>query len=552
MPDPVGFVGNFNLNASSIFQSCNGAFTPVSAQWVQPPTGTDFFTYHWSLSLDTAGTLTIKYSGLSNTPPSGAWPTAASYSATDNATWVFGIPTGAYTITQRDSQSVTFVDSSGKTATGTEVGSGATNGVVPITKGPVSVNFRQVGPGVAKPGGVLHFDYQWDSSTGNLNDLKDCQIGENVTYSGGNPFIWQKPPYNGSTPNPTITWLSASAGPNPGHMQDNHSPKQFVQPYVANTFNASQDYRYQCPISGIVVFPGEKGITIARTVSDSTGRGCFGYTVTKSGASASVNPLPGVPKPDCVSSALVAENLGSKISGNEIGMSVSPPTVSVGLNEPIFVDLTVLNKTAQTVGVDLGLNAKSNLELTILNPAGDVMTQTSLSSAGIGLSGEVSLAPHGTFVEKLLLNEWYAFPLTGTYSIKMTLLNDDGIARADSPSTDFSVQIGPRNPTKLALISRELADKAITGATLGEKMEAAKTLSYIVDPAAVDSLVRVLQQGAMVAHYAVPGLARIGNPDSITALTAALDYADDEVRSAARHALGMLQGQAPGPSGPVE
>ena len=265
-------------------------------------------------------------------------------------------------------------------------------------------------------------------------------------------------------------------------------------------------FRKRCPASGIVVFPGEMGIIIARTVSDSTGRGCFAYTVTKSGASASVNPLPSVPKPDCVSSALVAENLGSKVSGNEIGMSVSPPTVSVGLNEPIFVDLTVLNKTAQTVGVDLGLNAKSNLELTILNPAGDVVTQTSLSSAGLGLSGEVSLAPHGTFMEKLLLNEWYAFPLTGTYGIKMTLLNDDRTARADLPATDFSVHIGPRNPAKLALISRELAVKAITGATLKEKMEAAKTLSYIVDPEAVDSLVRVLQQGAMVAHYAVDGL----------------------------------------------
>jgi hypothetical protein len=132
MPDLVGFVGNFGLNASSIFQSCNGAFTPVTAQWVQQPTATNFFTYNWTLSLSATGVLTITESGLSNTPPTGNWPTATSYSATENATWVFTIPTGAYTVTQTDGQSVTFTDNSGELATGNEVGSGGTNGVVPV------------------------------------------------------------------------------------------------------------------------------------------------------------------------------------------------------------------------------------------------------------------------------------------------------------------------------------------------------------------------------------------------------------------------------------
>ena len=146
MPDPGGFVANFGLNASSIFQSCNGAFTPVTAQWFQQPTQTNFFTFNWNLSLDAAGTLTITYSGLSNTPLSGTWPTATSYSATENATWVFAIPTGAYTITQTDSQSVTFIDSSGNTATGTEVGSGGTNGVVPVSVTRTSVNIAATSP----------------------------------------------------------------------------------------------------------------------------------------------------------------------------------------------------------------------------------------------------------------------------------------------------------------------------------------------------------------------------------------------------------------------
>ena len=76
------------------------------------------------------------------------------------------------------------------------------------------------------------------------------------------------------------------------------------------------------------------GIIIARTVSDSTGRGCFAYTVTKSGASASVNPLPSVPKPDCVSSALVAEILGA---AGTLGFVYCHPRAAV-LIEPVSAD----------------------------------------------------------------------------------------------------------------------------------------------------------------------------------------------------------------------
>jgi hypothetical protein len=42
------------------------------------------------------------------------------------------------------------------------------------------INFRQT-VGVAR-GDVLHFEYKWDSSTGDLNDLASCSLYERVTY----------------------------------------------------------------------------------------------------------------------------------------------------------------------------------------------------------------------------------------------------------------------------------------------------------------------------------------------------------------------------------
>ena len=98
----------------------------------------------------------------------------------------------------------------------------------------IPVNYRQtVGSGA---GGVLHFEYAWDSSTGKLTDLSACLVGEEVTYSGGNPFVWPKPPWNGSTPNPTIIMPSPGSD---GIMQDNHSSKPFVKPYKEDGFAAT-------------------------------------------------------------------------------------------------------------------------------------------------------------------------------------------------------------------------------------------------------------------------------------------------------------------------
>jgi hypothetical protein len=171
-----------------------------------------------------------------------------------------------------------------------------------------------------------------------------------------------------------------------------------------------------------------------------------------------------------------------------------------------------------------------------------------LALEGFGILGKHSLNPGGTYVEKLLLNEWYEFPKMGSYRIKMTLLNDDPVtsrtANLPRPSTEFSVQIGPHDPTALEAVCLGLADQAIDGETLEGRIEAADALSYIRDPLAVDSLIRVLWQGSLVAHYAVDVLARIGNLEALAALEAATDHPDEDVRSTVRSTLEALYGQA--------
>lgn|GEM_PF-6226792 len=78
-----------------------------------------------------------------------------------------------------------------------------------------------------------------------------------------------------------------------GAATDNHSVgSPFVTPYSASSFTAVQYYRYRCPCRNNGNYVNIMGpINIVRSVSNVSGAG-WKYTITKSGASATINPLP--------------------------------------------------------------------------------------------------------------------------------------------------------------------------------------------------------------------------------------------------------------------
>lgn len=152
----------------------------------------------------------------------------------------------------------------------------------------VPTNFRQTAASDAG-NGTLHFEYAWDSSTGNLADLSQCTVGEKVDYDPADiPF--PSPPFRAlSPPNPTILNVPGADG----MAQDNHStPGPFVRPYRAASITATQIYRYNCPCKSGGAWQTLAGpINIVRSVSQNTD-GTWKFTITKSGSSATINPLP--------------------------------------------------------------------------------------------------------------------------------------------------------------------------------------------------------------------------------------------------------------------
>lgn len=154
------------------------------------------------------------------------------------------------------------------------------------------INFRQTLVRDAG-GGNLEFEYYWDSSTGNLNQLSTCSIGEKVDYPGiGSPYMRPSPPFPpGGHANPTEIEIGASSGA----LGDVHfvPPGNFVKPYVASSYTGSQIYRYKCPCAYGGTWVKILGpLQINRSVSQNP-NGTWKYTVTKPiGGQAGINPLP--------------------------------------------------------------------------------------------------------------------------------------------------------------------------------------------------------------------------------------------------------------------
>ena len=152
----------------------------------------------------------------------------------------------------------------------------------------VPTNFKQTAASDSG-GGVLHFEYTWESSTGTLGDLANCTVGEIVTYTPADiPF--PSPPFPPiSPPNPTIIDIAGTDG----GFSDNHStPGTFVKPYKAASVTAVQRYRYTCACANggspvVVMGP----LNIIRSVAPNA-NGTFRFSITKSGSSATIDPLP--------------------------------------------------------------------------------------------------------------------------------------------------------------------------------------------------------------------------------------------------------------------
>ncbi len=179
-------------------------------------------------------------------------------------------------------------------------------------------NFRRVYfPNTAPPtsvlitAGELQFYYKWSSTSGVMSDLSGETIHENVDapsspsitingvayYNPPAPFNWAPDFHKDSV---SVT-ASSTDGITDSHSWGNgQAPitQCFVQKYVANSFNLTQNYKFNDPATMQTgteqQIPGNSGpftITDAVVVDNASPTG-YSFTVTKDGSTSLLQPLP--------------------------------------------------------------------------------------------------------------------------------------------------------------------------------------------------------------------------------------------------------------------
>ncbi len=141
------------------------------------------------------------------------------------------------------------------------------------------VNFQQDRVELEARGGLV-FYYKWDSSTGDLNDLGGCSMGELVNYKST-----ECPPFQTGVGMHLITGVNGKNG----KMGDRHHAR-LVKPFKNSTETAQQWYWFSCPCyaNGREVFFFRSPIVIRRMLRSRDGEN-YVYMIEKSGRRHSAN-----------------------------------------------------------------------------------------------------------------------------------------------------------------------------------------------------------------------------------------------------------------------
>jgi hypothetical protein len=230
-----------------------------------------------------------------------------------------------------------------------------------------------------------------------------------------------------------------------------------------------------------------------------------------------------------------------------VTISFSLPETTVSLHEPVYIQFSIENDLSEAVRFDLGYDGKHNFEFTVIEPNGSVVRTPppAMPSSVLGRwVDRAPVAPGKTFTKRLILNEWYEFPVLGNYVVEaklggrvQTVL---GTPVQTSPTQEIPLQVTPRDRERLQTVCEELTKKA-----LGENAEAASNaafaLSYVNDPVAVPYLGRLLKESVFGRQSAIAGLVRIGNADAVRVLKSNLNTQDEELRPLIQNALAEIK-----------
>jgi hypothetical protein len=210
----------------------------------------------------------------------------------------------------------------------------------------------------------------------------------------------------------------------------------------------------------------------------------------------------------------------------EVEASFAMESSSLTLDQPVRMRFLVVNRSPDTIELDLGRDSKEHYSFVLTWPDGSREPVPSLPEReGLHELGQVKIAPGASLMRMLLLNEWMAFHAKGDYQLEVTLRTPirRGRDALYVPTSRHRFVVTDRDEVVLDQVCESLTRQIELATSVREAHDAASALARISEPLAVPYLERALASGKYVEVIVIDALATIGNANAVRVLTGLVD-----------------------------
>ena len=183
----------------------------------------------------------------------------------------------------------------------------------------------------------------------------------------------------------------------------------------------------------------------------------------------------------------------------------------VTLREPVVVDLTLRSHADVPVSIELGRNNIGNLQLKLQKPDGGIVSidpRRPKTADHSYTDIPIILKPREQRTEPILLDEWFGTMETeGAYRLTIDFIGrvqrGEGRPIEVVRTGSWPFQMVPRDEAVLRMSCARWLQIARTSPDGNQARFAAKALSYVRDPIAVEYLERLIQRGKRLEIFSV-------------------------------------------------
>lgn len=239
-----------------------------------------------------------------------------------------------------------------------------------------------------------------------------------------------------------------------------------------------------------------------------------------------------------IATAAVTSYAGSSL---DAPLSVALAEDVVTLHEPLFLEVTLANGSAETLQADLGIAEIGAFRIDVVSQDGRIQGGPLFPPTVFHTGGLVDLRPGEHYRARHLLDEWLTIDSPGTYRVTVRFTGTVTSGESDELAVrrDFSLPLTvlPRDVVRLAEVALPLLETACRSRDPSAALDAAKTLAHIHDPAVTSLLAKMLECGVLARTEAVAALDRMGTVEATAALIEAAHSGDAELADLAQRAL---------------